>query len=217
MVARRVGAALFMFVGLRAATVYAQEDAEPPGDTADPAEQPGESNEVDERYDAEAHSWFQAGRSAFSDGRYEDALTAFRRAYDLSRRPALLFNIGASAEHLQRDLEALEAFQRYVELVPDAGNRREVEARIRALRRTLYGEEEEESPEPDVGQLHGGSAPSEGEGSSRGVASQWWFWTAIGGVVAVVAVVVGVTLAGGGHQPFMEGDIGGTIMTLRDW
>jgi tetratricopeptide (TPR) repeat protein len=98
--------------------------------------------------DAEARALFDAGRAAFSAGRFEEALAHFRRSLELSGRAELHYNVGISADRLRRDEEALEAFRRYVAEVPGAENREEVEARIAILERELA--EEAEVPEPDA-------------------------------------------------------------------
>jgi len=96
--------------------------------------------------DEEARALFQAGSTAFQDGRYEDALGHFRRAHELSRRPQLLYNIGLAADRLRRDAEALEAFEEYLRLVPDTDRQRDVEARVRVLRETA----QRQAPPHDV-------------------------------------------------------------------
>ncbi|MBK8589113.1 MAG: tetratricopeptide repeat protein [Sandaracinaceae bacterium] len=98
-----------------------------------------------QRRDDEARALYSAGEIAFSEGRYEYALVHFQRAYELSPRPILLFNIGASAERLSRDTLALEAYEQYLQELPDAPNRRVVAARIVLLRQALYGQ-----PEPSL-------------------------------------------------------------------
>lgn len=95
--------------------------------------------------DEEARMRFEAGNLAYQQGRYESALNDFRQAYELSQRPALLFNIGAAAQNLRRDQEALDAFEAYLRELPTAQNRAAVEARIAILRRAL----DEEAREPD--------------------------------------------------------------------
>jgi len=87
--------------------------------------------------DTEARLLFEAGSSAFGDGRYETALERFRQAYATSQRPELLYNIGSAADRLRRDEEALEAFSGYLAALPEAANRREVEARIASLREAI--------------------------------------------------------------------------------
>lgn len=84
-------------------------------------------------HDAEARGIFLAGKAAYEDSRYEAALGHFKRAYELSQRPALLFNIGQAADKLRRDGEALEAFRAYLEQVPDGEGAREAESRVRIL------------------------------------------------------------------------------------
>ncbi len=87
--------------------------------------------------DEEARGLFEAGRSAYTAGRFEDALEHFQRAFELSDRPMLLFNIAQTLDRLRRDEEALSTFERFLELVPDAENHAQVESRMRILRETL--------------------------------------------------------------------------------
>lgn len=89
--------------------------------------------------DAEARGLFEAGRAAFDQGRYPDALGYFDRAYQLSRRPQLLYNLGQVHDRLRHDEDALQAFQQYLKQVPGAENRTEVEHRIQALRQAMIG------------------------------------------------------------------------------
>jgi len=88
--------------------------------------------------DQEGRRLFEAGRAAYVDGKYSDALNYFREAHQLSGRPELLFNIGQAADRLGEREQAKQAFRDYLAAVPDAGNRAEVEARIAEL----------EQPEP---------------------------------------------------------------------
>ncbi|MDH5673078.1 MAG: hypothetical protein OEZ06_13060 [Myxococcales bacterium] len=83
--------------------------------------------------DDRARALFEAGRAAIDEGDYAGAHRYFSEAYDVSKRPQLLFNIANSAERLRRDDEALQLYRRFLEEVPDAANRAYVEGRIRAL------------------------------------------------------------------------------------
>jgi tetratricopeptide (TPR) repeat protein len=89
--------------------------------------------ETDER----ARTHFEAGRQHFEDGSYERALEEFNRAYELSPRPVMLFNIGATQERLAMLDEAAATLERYVREVPEAPNRSQVERRIDNLRRRI--------------------------------------------------------------------------------
>lgn len=182
-------------------------------DVAAPSD--GESEPNDSR-DQEARALFQAGRVAFSDGRFDDALRYFEQAHELSGRGALLFNIGTSADRLRQDERALEAFRGYLEAVPEAPNRREVEARIRVIEAELARRAAVVTPDPvtdpDLALL-----PADPEGprddGGGGVLSKWWFWTIVGVVVA--GGVTGAVLATQSDSPgFVEGDDGVLIMTL---
>lgn len=133
---------------------------------------------ADAAADAEARARFEAGRAAMAAGRIEDALTDFRRAYELSHRPELLYNVAIAADRLRRDEEALSAFERYLaEMPPDVENRAAVESRIAVLRETIAEEEAEEA-----------AAPAERGLSAAGIAL-----AITGGVLAVGgAILLGV-------------------------
>jgi tetratricopeptide (TPR) repeat protein len=170
--------------------------------------------------DERAHAAFEAGHAAYAAGRYDDALTNFRRAYDLSRRPELLYNVGLAADRLRHDDEALGAFEAYLDAVPEAANRAEVEARVRALR---------DSVALQMSQVAGAAADaraSERTASdvlaepppTRPVYDEPLFWILVGvGVVAAIAIPVGIVA--GSHtetQPFLTGDVGpgGVVIAL---
>lgn len=91
---------------------------------------------ADEASDDMARGLFQAGAAAYAHGRYAEAMDLFQRAYTLSPRPQLLYNIGEAADHLRQDAVALSHFERYLEALPDAPNAPGVRARIEVLRRT---------------------------------------------------------------------------------
>ena len=87
--------------------------------------------------DAAGREYFERGRVAFEEADYEGALVYFRHAYRLSRRSELQYNIGVVAVRLQRDEEALEAFERYLEETENPTREAEVQERITALRQSI--------------------------------------------------------------------------------
>jgi tetratricopeptide (TPR) repeat protein len=93
------------------------------------ADEPGPTNE-----DQAARLLFQSAREAFAVGEYERALSGFQQAYDLSRRPALLYNIGTTLDRLRRDDEALAIFEQFLREDPETPNRAEIESRVAQLR-----------------------------------------------------------------------------------
>jgi hypothetical protein len=87
-----------------------------------PAAAPPPSDEVM----AEARKQFQAGVNLLDDpdgARYEDAYHAFRKAYELSRSPKVLGNIGFCALKLERDGEAIDAYTTYLREARDVEER----------------------------------------------------------------------------------------------
>lgn len=91
--------------------------------------------------DATAREYFELGRAAFGLADYEGALVYFRHAYRLSGRAALQYNIGVAADRLQRDQEALEAFQQYLEETENPTRKAEVKERIEALEKSIAEKE----------------------------------------------------------------------------
>ena len=96
---------------------------------------PGRAQETAD--DAAAREYFERGREAFEEANYEGALVFFRHAYRLSRRPALQYNIGVAADRLQREQEALEAFQHYLDETEIPTREAEVRGRIEALQASI--------------------------------------------------------------------------------
>jgi tetratricopeptide (TPR) repeat protein len=77
----------------------------------------------------EARAHFNAGVNLLQDpdgARYEEAYRAFKRAYAISPSWKILGNLGISAMKLERDGEAIEAFERYL---AEGGSQLEAEER----------------------------------------------------------------------------------------
>lgn len=134
--------------------------------------------------DEEARALFDAGRVAFDEGRFENALEHFRRAYDLSQRPGLLFNIATAADRLRNDEEALDAFERYLELVPETENRASVEARIAALRRAMARSTPDTSEPPVLPPVRESASASEGSDPAP------WILVGTGAALAVAGAIL---------------------------
>jgi hypothetical protein len=62
----------------------------------------------------EARTHFDRGVILFDGGDNDGALVEFRRAYELSRRPTVLFNIAATCQALRRYGDAIEALRRFL-------------------------------------------------------------------------------------------------------
>jgi tetratricopeptide (TPR) repeat protein len=164
--------------------------------------------------DEVARGLFQAGKAAYEAGSYDEALDLFEQAHARSGRPGLLFNIGQVADRLRQDEKALSAFRSYLEQVPDAENRAEVESRIAALERAEAQRKAvaAAAPAPTAAPTAAQAAQqaqttsaaedpalTQGEepAADKPVTKQWWFWTGLGAVV-VGGTAVALALALGG-------------------
>jgi tetratricopeptide (TPR) repeat protein len=137
---------------------------------------------ADDSVDQEARALYEAGKLAFEEGRFENALGHFERAFELSGRPRLLYNIGTAADRLRKDDVALAAFERYLTALPEAPNRSAVEARIEVLRAQLAAAQPTEQPAPDPEPVKPPSEAPPPEPPSR-VAP--WLTLSAGALVAV--------------------------------
>jgi tetratricopeptide (TPR) repeat protein len=176
--------------------------------------------------DEVARSLFQAGRTSYDSGEYQDALQFFQQAYDRSHRPELLYNIGQTADRLRLDDVTLATFRKYLELLPAAPNRTEVENRIRALDALVATRGAPSGAPRAVPTPHQTAAlapsaepaiPTTGDEARDGgsVLGAWWFWTGAGAVVVAAIVVTVIATSGGAAQdPAVPGGTGVVVMTL---
>lgn len=134
--------------------------------------------------DEEARALFTAGRVAFEHGELERALAHFERAYELSQRPFLLFNIGNTHDRLRHDQEAIDYLSRYLEALPDAPNAEFVRSRIEVLRENVAAEHREaEEREAERARLLAAAHTVDATASDVGIALM------IGGGVGLLASI----------------------------
>lgn len=173
----------------------------------------------DEALEDEARSLFEAGRAAYSAARYEAALAYFEQAYNIVRRPALLFNMGAAADRLHMAERALQLYRDYLQALPTASNRGAVERRI-AFFEEVVAQNRAQVPTPEETArtvLEDPQRPPADRPSSGGdITSEWWFWTLIAVVVvgAGVGITAGVVASSGQLEAPLPGDFPAT-MALR--
>lgn len=86
---------------------------------------------------ADAKRDFAAGTQAYAEGDFEAALARFRRAYELTGSPDLLYNIATVSDRMRLDEQALDAYEGYLEARPDSADREHVESRIEVLRSAI--------------------------------------------------------------------------------
>jgi hypothetical protein len=184
--------------------------AEPPSQVADEALQ-------------QAKMHFEAGKAAFNAQDYAAAIREFKAAEALRPSPLLSYNIGLANEKLGRRRVAVKYYRRYLEQLPNAPNRPDVERSIAALERQIVAEpppagappgqpppvgveQPSDMPPPQVGAPQPGYEPyASGQPPVQPAPppppppkkrSLWWVWLIVaGGVTLVVAVTVWAVLA----------------------
>lgn len=83
---------------------------------------------------AEARRNYDEGSTHFRAGRFAEALTAFRRAYELRSNPVVLVPIIECHDRLNQPVEGLEAIERYLASNPTSAERTSMERRRETLR-----------------------------------------------------------------------------------
>ncbi len=86
---------------------------------------------------AEAKKAFAVGTRSYSHGDFQSALASFRRAYELTGSPDLLYNIATVSDRMRRDEDALEAYEGYLEARPKSVDQEHVASRIDVLRAAI--------------------------------------------------------------------------------
>jgi hypothetical protein len=87
--------------------------------------------------DNSAKTLFENGARAYQEGRYEDAVDLFLKAYALDPQPELLYNTAQAYERLGDVRNALRCYRDYLRQGPSAQDRSFVETRVSNLERRL--------------------------------------------------------------------------------
>lgn len=91
--------------------------------------------------DQRARLHFESGASYYEAGEYEDALREFQRAYELSQRAQLFYNMSLCYQNLGDFAQAASYLERYLNEVPNIENRANLEIRLRNLRERVAHQE----------------------------------------------------------------------------
>lgn len=82
----------------------------------------------------EGRRHFERGVGLFDQGNHDGALIEFQRAWELSQRASVLFNIAATCQALHRYSEAIEALERFLANSTDIRQRRHAQRTLTELR-----------------------------------------------------------------------------------
>src|SRR5687768_12497500 len=82
----------------------------------------------------EAKELFEAARTAYNLGNFEEAVEKFKRGYELSEEPAFLYNVAQSYRQMRECREALFFYKRFLAMSRHRGRvlqrEREIDERI---------------------------------------------------------------------------------------
>jgi tetratricopeptide (TPR) repeat protein len=173
------------------------------------ASQPAQAMSPDDGciQDAACNKHYDTALQNFQDGHYQAALEAFQAAYSVRQMPWLLINIGRTLHRLGRLKEAVTQYERYQKAALNSDP--ETQQRVReylAQARVLLGQDPaaaaESPPESKPLPAESTALTSAPPAAAVPVYKKWWFWTAIGGGVAVVAAVgIGIGVGTSGSSP----------------
>jgi tetratricopeptide (TPR) repeat protein len=80
-----------------------------------------------------ARRHFESGAAYLEESDYDNALRAFQKAYDLSKRPEILINIATVQERRSNIDGAIEALQQYLDVAPNGEHAETVRLRMQNL------------------------------------------------------------------------------------
>jgi tetratricopeptide (TPR) repeat protein len=149
--------------------------------------------------DDEGRAEYRQGKDAFERHDFESAYDHFKRAFTISERPELLFDIALTLEELKRPHDAAEALNAYLRQRPNDPDRSGIEDRISVL------EEKQRILDADARAKARAAAPASPALTASAPAPAPPRRTALAvglsvaaGVVLVVAIGVGVGLGTAG-------------------
>ncbi len=98
-----------------------------------------------------AKKHFEKGKNAYSASDFTAAIREFKAAEALKPSAILDYNLALANEKQGKKKVALSYYRRYLELLPQAQNRSEVEKRIAALEKAVAAEPATPAPSPSEG------------------------------------------------------------------
>ena len=163
------------------------------------------------------------GRKAFDAGRYQEAVAPLEKAYELSQAPAILYTLGQCYRQLGDWEKAAFYFGRYLALSPRPVADEEAARALLSEMQLKADVEKKQKPQIEVAQpkppvepavvpatalpTKPEPVPTAVDGDRGGIATRWWFWTAIGGVVVAGAVTAAVLATQGGKPSTTLGEM----------
>jgi tetratricopeptide (TPR) repeat protein len=141
----------------------------------------------------------ELGMSKYRRGEYDDALMLFKQAYEIRAEPKILFNVAQTYRKQLNYGMALESYRRYLQTLPDAKNRVEVEGIIAELEGLVAAEAKPEvSAEPALvpAPVPSNTVPAPPLDTSPQSEPRRWYQDTIGWTLASSGLVLAAVGAG---------------------
>jgi tetratricopeptide (TPR) repeat protein len=201
-----VGLATLCAAGAWPQGVRAQQ-AEPPPSQPAASDVSGIVDVDQEGDDERAKAHFQVGKSLYDSGRFSEAAEEWEKAYDLSGRAELLYNIYVAHRDATEMQAAIAALQRYLEGAEiEPARRINLEARLRAMQsaqaeagapQAVVEPEPASEPEPEPEPAPAPDAALRGSSDDATVSPIISYGLiGLGGSMVVGAVVTGILAQG---------------------
>jgi hypothetical protein len=97
----------------------------------------------------EAGKHFAAAKQAFEVKHFRIAATEFQKAYDVTKDPLLLYNVGEAWEKAGEAKKAVASYRAYLRAQPKAQDRADVDKRVKAIIAKKYQIDSESAPGDD--------------------------------------------------------------------
>jgi tetratricopeptide (TPR) repeat protein len=160
-----------------------------------------QENQIGDDQRAKAH--FRVGTTLYDAGRFNEAAEEWQKAFDLSQRAELLYNVYVAYRDASSGDKAIEALRHYLELGEIEPTRRlQLEARLRAAEEAQTGQAAPAEPTTSTEPASAAPVASESTGTRGGIPKIVPITLmAAGGALLVASVITGLMVNG------VEGDL----------
>lgn len=154
--------------------------------------------------DAAAKAAYEEATKAYNLGKFDKAIEAYERAYDLKPDPVFLFNIAQSHNKAGRPEKALEYYRRYLNDAPTAPNHGEVTEIVAELEKQI-------APKPQITALETYPVEVASEPAPKGFVAKperapiskktWFIIAGVAGGAVVLGTAIGLGVYFGTRGP----------------
>jgi tetratricopeptide (TPR) repeat protein len=148
---------------------------------------------VSDEAKAQAKEHYKTAETHYRLREFDQAVVSLKESYRLYPNPLLLFNIAQCYKELKDYEAAISFYENYLDKMPKADNRAEVEKYLKEVKTAKKAEDEqkrkeEEAKLAEAERLKAMAAPTpqpvDGPEGEKPIFKKWWFWSAVGGFAA---------------------------------